>query len=45
MRYGKCIVAVDDSGIILKTLEKLLDEIYEFHAFAKGMRALKYLKE
>lgn len=41
----KCIIAVDDSGIILKTLEKLLSEDYEFHAFSKGMRALKYLKE
>lgn len=41
----KCIVAVDDSGIILKSLEKLLAETYEFHAFTKGMRALKYLKE
>lgn len=45
MRDGKCIVAVDDSGIILKTLEKLLGETYELHAFTKGMRALKYLKE
>lgn len=41
----KCIVAVDDSGIILKSLEKLLAGTYEFHAFTKGMRALKYLKE
>lgn len=41
----KCIVAVDDSSIVLKTLAKLLGETYEFHAFTKGMRALKYLKE
>lgn len=37
--------AVDDSGIILKTLEKLFVGKYEYHAFSKGMRALKYLRE
>ena len=45
MESKKAIVAVDDSAIILKMLEKLLGETYDFHAFAKGMRALKYLKE
>lgn len=45
MTDKKCIIAVDDSGIILKTLEKLLVGKYEYHAFSKGMRALKYLKE
>lgn len=45
MRDRKSIIAVDDSGIILKTLEKLLGGTYEYHAFSKGMRALKYLKE
>ena len=46
MRHDrKCIIAVDDSGIMLKTLEKLLSGTYEYHAFSKGMRALKYLKE
>lgn len=45
MRDKKIIIAVDDSGIILKTLEKLLGGTYEYHAFSKGMRALKYLKE
>lgn len=45
MTDKKSIVAVDDSAIILKTLEKLLSEKYAFHAFSKGMRALKYLKE
>lgn len=45
MRDKKIIIAVDDSGIILKTLEKLLSGTYEYHAFSKGMRALKYLKE
>lgn len=45
MTDKKSIVAVDDSAIILKTLEKLLSEKYDFHAFSKGMRALKYLKK
>lgn len=45
MRNKKCVIAVDDSGIILKTLEKMLAGNYEYHAFSKGMRALKYLKE
>ena len=45
MMDRKCIVAVDDSSIVLKTLEKLLGETYELHAFTKGMRALKYLKD
>lgn len=45
MTDKKSIVAVDDSGIVLKTLEKLLAGKYAYHAFSKGMRALKYLKE
>lgn len=45
MSNKKSIMAVDDSGIILKTLEKLLSGTYEYHAFSKGMRALKYLNE
>ena len=45
MTGKKSIVAVDDSGIILKMLEKLLSEEYAFMGFSKGMRALKYLKE
>lgn len=45
MADKKSIVAVDDSGIILKTLEKLLSGKYAYHAFSKEMRALKYLKE
>ena len=44
MTDKKSIVAVDDSGLILKVLEKLLGEEYDYHAFSKGMRALKYLK-
>ena len=45
MTGKKSIVAVDDSGIILKMLEKLLSGEYAFMGFSKGMRALKYLKE
>ncbi len=45
MTDKKSIVAVDDSGLILKVLEKLLSEEYAYHAFSKGMRALKYLKD
>lgn len=45
MTDKKSIVAVDDSGIILKMLEKLLGEEYAYSGFSKGMRALKYLKE
>lgn len=45
MTDKKSIVAVDDSGIILKILEKLLSREYAYYGFSKGMRALKYLKE
>lgn len=41
----KKIVAVDDSGIILKMLTKVLGEKYEVHAFSTGKRALQFLKE
>lgn len=40
----KKIVAVDDSGIILKMLAKLLGEKYDLHAFSSGRRALLFLK-
>lgn len=45
MSDKKSIVAVDDSMLILRMLEKLLGEEYNYHAFSKGMRALKYLKD
>lgn len=45
MTVKKSIVAVDDSGLILKLLEKLLGEDYAYSGFSKGMRALKYLKD
>lgn len=41
----KMIVAVDDSGIILKMLMKVLGEIYDLHAFSVGKRALGFLKD
>lgn len=41
----KKIVAVDDSGIILKMLTKVLGDKYEVHAFSNGKRALQFLKE
>lgn len=42
--WKKKIVAVDDSGIILKMLTKVLGERYDLHAFSGGMRALQFLK-
>lgn len=41
----KKIVAVDDSGIILKMLVKVLGEKYDLHAFSGGMRALQFMKD
>ncbi|MCM1386687.1 MAG: response regulator [Bacillus sp. (in: Bacteria)] len=41
----KQIVAVDDSAIILKMLEKVLGGKYELRAFVSGTRALQYLKD
>lgn len=41
----KKVVAVDDSGIILKMLTKVLGEKYDLHAFSGGLRALQFLEE
>ena len=41
----KKIVAVDDSGIILKMLTKVLGEKYDLHSFSGGKRALQFLKD
>ena len=39
------IVAVDDSSVVLMTLDKILSEQeFEVKGFSKGIRALKYLK-
>lgn len=40
----KRIVAVDDSVIVLKTVEKVLGNKFEVHSFSKGARALQFLK-
>lgn len=45
MADKKSIVAVDDSGLMLRTLERLLGKGYVYHGFSKGMRALKFLKD
>lgn len=45
MMDKKKIVAVDDSGIILKMLTKVLGEKYDLHAFSSGLRALQFLEE
>lgn len=46
MAFGekKRIVAVDDSAIVLKTLEKVLGPQYDMHSFSGGARALQFLK-
>lgn len=46
MAFGekRKIVAVDDSAIVLKTLEKVLGNRFELHSFSGGERALKFLK-
>lgn len=41
----KSIVAVDDSVIVLKMLNKVLGEKYDMHAFSGGKRALQFLKD
>ena len=41
----KNIVAVDDSGIVLKMLIKVLGEKYDLHVFNGGRRALQFLKD
>ncbi len=41
----KSIVAVDDSGIVLKMLLKVLGTRYELHVFNGGKRALQFLND
>lgn len=41
----KLVVAVDDSGIILKMIGKVLGDRYDFHAFSNGRRALSFLQD
>lgn len=43
MLFGKKIVAVDDSALVLKMLKKVLGKNHELHAFSEGLRALQFL--
>lgn len=45
MGLKKSIVAVDDSRIMLTTLENMLSEQYEFRGFAKAERGLNYIEQ
>lgn len=45
MGLKKSIIAVDDSGMVLQTLEGLLKEHYEFKGFSRAARALKYIAQ
>lgn len=42
--FGKSIVAVDDSAIVLRMLTKVLDKKCVFHGFTDGYRALEFLR-
>ena len=43
MASKKSIIAVDDSRIVLQTLEGMLGNQYEFRGFSKAARALNYM--
>ena len=43
--YNKKIVAVDDSALILKMLDKVLGKKYELYAFSDGNRAFEFLRK
>ena len=45
MATKKSIIAVDDSIIVLQTLEGMLGNQYEFRGFSKAARALKYIAQ
>ena len=42
---GKKIVAVDDSAVVLKMIQKVLDKKYDLHLFTTGREALQYLSD
>lgn len=44
MPAKKSIVAVDDSRIVLQTLEGILGDSYDFQGFLKGEKALEYIE-
>lgn len=43
MFQKKSIIAVDDSKIVLQTLEGILGDKYDFRGFSKAERALDYI--
>ena len=45
MGLNKSIVAVDDSRIMLTTLENMLGEQYEFRGFARAERGISYIEQ
>ena len=45
MDVKKSIIAVDDSGIMLQTLEGMLSDQYQFRGFSRAVRALKYIEQ
>ena len=45
MSFKKSIIAVDDSMIVLQTLEGMLSERYGFRGFSKAARALDFIRQ
>lgn len=45
MALKRSIVAVDDSRIVLQSLEGILGDSYDFRGFSKVERALSYLEQ
>ncbi|MCH5344719.1 MAG: response regulator [Acetatifactor sp.] len=45
MSLKRSIVAVDDSRIVLQSLEGILGDRYDFRGFSKVERALSYLEQ
>ena len=45
MSLKKSIVAVDDSRIMLTTLEEMLSERYMFRGFSRAARALNFIEQ
>lgn len=44
-QYNKKIVAVDDSALILKMLDRVLGKKYNLYAFSDGKRAFEFLRK
>ena len=45
MAYGKEIVAVDDSALILKMLDRVLAKKYDLYSYVDENRALEFLRK